>query len=77
MATIVGKARVMKYEDILEAQRLRERKELKKQVTPGHPKKEQLQPSQSAKRNEDIEKERALREIVSSGLKAYCDVIEL
>jgi hypothetical protein len=33
-ATVVGKAKVMKYEDILEAQQLREQKELKKQAGP-------------------------------------------
>jgi hypothetical protein len=75
-ATVVGTAKVMTYEEILEAQRLREQKELKKQAAPGRPKKKQPETSQGTRRDEGSKKERALREIVSLGLRKYYSVIE-
>lgn len=76
-ATIVGKAKIMKYEDLHEAKRMREQKELKKQTAKGRcGRRPQQKRAQSAKEDRDYEKEAALREIKSLGLEQFCDVME-
>ncbi|OCK80285.1 hypothetical protein K432DRAFT_393193 [Lepidopterella palustris CBS 459.81] len=75
----VGTARVMKYEDILKEQELREKKESKKRARPGRPKKKQLEPDQqkqNPKRRKYSERDTAISEIAASGLEDYCSVME-
>ena len=79
-ATVIGKARVMKYEDILKEQRLREQKVLKEKSAPNRRcKRKQLetpQPKPKLARNEASGRDKAIRKIQVLGLDDYCTVIE-
>jgi hypothetical protein len=79
-ATMIGNARVMKYEDILKEQELRDKKALKPKAPRGRPRLKRQQSdltSLEPKNKQRItEREEATREIVTAGLKDYCTIIE-
>jgi hypothetical protein len=77
-ATTVGKAKVMSYEDIVEAQRQRDVKEAMADKVPrrgrGRPKRKS--PTQVlGKRSRSQELEIAEQEITSLGMEEYCSVL--
>jgi hypothetical protein len=74
-ATMVGKAKVMKFEDIQAAKRVREQKEAKKQAGQDRRGKKQ-KPVPNGMADRDCEKGVALQEIASLGLDDFCRVIE-
>jgi hypothetical protein len=78
-STVVGTARVMSYEDIVEAQKKRDMREVKASLGRGRPKKRgKSTPAQIlGKRSRSEEREEALNEIRASGLEGYCSVLSL
>jgi len=70
-ATMIGNARVMKYEDIVKEQEARDEKELKPKAPRGRPRKREqqnpLKPEPKRKRK-TCEREEAVREIEAAGL---------
>jgi len=79
-ATMVGNARVMKYEDIIKEQEARDKKELKLNGPRDRPRLNREQPTlpkSELKRKPKIsEREEAIREIEVAGLKDFCTIIE-
>jgi hypothetical protein len=79
-ATIIGNARVMKYEDIVKEQEARDEKELKPKAPRGRPRlkrDQQNSPKPEPKRKRRTsEREEAIRDIEAAGLGDYCTVIE-
>jgi hypothetical protein len=74
----VGSARVLSYEDIVEAQRQRDIKEARGQACQGRrgPKRSQSSPAQvTGKRTRSQEIEEVENEIREAGLKKYCSVL--
>lgn len=78
-STVVGTARVMSYEDIVEAQKKREVKEIEASVRRGRrAKRDTPTPSQIlGKRSRSDEREEALDEIRASGMAKICSVLSL
>jgi hypothetical protein len=78
-ATMIGNARVMKYEGMVKEQEARDEKELKPKAPRGRPRlKRELQnlPKPPRRRQKISEQEEAVREIEQAGLGDYCTVIE-
>jgi hypothetical protein len=75
---MIGNARVMKYEDIVKEQEVRDEKELKPKAPRGRPRLKRNLPKPEPKRKRRIgsEREEAIREIEAAGLGDYCTVIE-
>ncbi|KAN0117098.1 hypothetical protein V8E51_003075 [Hyaloscypha variabilis] len=77
-ATVVGGARVMSYEDIVEAQRQRDIKEAAAEAARGRRRSNRKSPSQViGKRSRGEELEHAEREIRTLGTEKYCSVLDV
>jgi hypothetical protein len=78
-ATVVGTAKVLSYEDIVEAQRKRDERDVAAVIARGRrtSKRRKLTPSQVVpKRSRSQEREEAMVEIRASGLEDYCSVLK-
>jgi hypothetical protein len=78
-ATVVGTAKVLSYEDIVEAQQKRDIKEEEAVVVRGRrvSKRNEANPSQVlGKRSRSHEREKAIEEIRASGLEKYYSVLK-
>lgn len=75
-ATVVGSARVMSYEDIVEAQRQRDLKEAAAEVSQGRRSKRNPAAQVLGKRSRGQELEEAEQEIKASGMAEYCSVLD-
>jgi hypothetical protein len=75
-AIVVGSARVMSYEDIIEAQKQRDIKEAAAEVTRGRRSKRNPPAQVLGKRSRGQELEEAEHEITASGLGKYCSVLD-
>ncbi len=76
-ATIVGSARVMSYEDIVEAQKQRDIKETAARAVQGRRRLNRKLSSQVlGKRSRGEELEQAKREIRTLGIEKYCSVLD-
>ena len=75
--TIVGTAKVLSYEDIVEAKRKRDIKEVKSSIRGRQSvKRKRSIPSQAlGKRSRSHERQEAIDEIRASGLEKYCSVL--
>lgn len=75
-ATVVGSARVMSYEDIVEAQKQRDSKEAAAEVTRGRRSKRNPPAQVLGKRSRGQELEKAENEISAMGMDGYCSVLD-
>jgi hypothetical protein len=75
-ATVVGSARVMSYEDIVEAQKQRDIKEAAAEVTRGRRLKQNPATQVLGKRSRGQELEEAEHEIRAMGIDGYCSVLD-
>jgi hypothetical protein len=76
-ATVVGSARVMTYEDIVEAQKQRDIKDAAAAVTGDRRRSKRKPPAQIlGKRSRTQELEEARKEIKASGIEEYCSVLK-
>jgi hypothetical protein len=78
-ATVVGTAKVLSYEDIVEAQQKRDIKEAEAIVVRGRRTSKRNKPTLSqviGKRSRSHEREEAIDEIRASGMKKYCTVLK-
>jgi hypothetical protein len=76
-ATVVGTAKVMSYEDIVEAQQKRDMKDVETIVVRGRRTKCNGAPSKIiGKRTRSHEREEARDEIRASGIEEYCSVLK-
>jgi len=75
-ATVVGSARVMSYEDIVEAQKQRDIKEAAAEVTRGRRSKRNPAAQVLGKRSRGQELEEAEHEIRAMGMAEYCSVLD-
>jgi hypothetical protein len=74
-ATVVGSARVMSYEDIVEAQKQRDIKEAAAEVTRGRRSNRNPAAQVLGKRSRGQELEEAEQEIRALGMAEYCSVL--
>jgi hypothetical protein len=74
-ATVVGSAKVMSYEDIVEAQKQRDLKEAAAEVTQGRRSKRNPAAQVLGKRSRGQELEEAEHEIRALGLEEYCSML--
>jgi hypothetical protein len=75
-ATVVGTAKVMSYEDIVEAQEKRDMKDAETVTVRGRRTKRDGAPSKIiGKRTRSHEREEAIDEIRASGIEEYCSVL--
>jgi hypothetical protein len=77
---VVGKAKIMRYEDIFEAEQKRET--MKKSAAAGgatrqKKRKVEVSASVTAKRSQRNELKEARNEIEGAGLEAYCSVFQI
>jgi hypothetical protein len=79
-ATVVGTAKVLSYEDIVEAQQKRDTKEAEAAIVRGRrtSKRNKATPSSQGigKRSRSHEREEAIDEIRASGMEKYCSVLK-
>jgi hypothetical protein len=75
IATVVGSARVMSYEDIVEAQKQREIKEAAAEATQRRWSKRGPSTQVHGKRSRGQELEEAEHEIKDSGMAGYCSLL--
>jgi len=78
-ATVVGTAKVLSYEDIIEAQQKRDMKEAEAAAARGRQtsNRNRKAPSQVlGKRSRSNEREEAIAEIRASGMEKYCSVLK-
>jgi hypothetical protein len=75
-ATVVGTAKVMSYEDIVEAQQKRDMKDAETIVVRGRRTKCNGAPSKIGKRTRSHKREEAIDEIRASGIEEYCSVLK-
>jgi hypothetical protein len=75
-ATVVGSARVMSYEDIVEAQKQRDIKEAAAEVTQSRRSKQNPPAKVLGKRSRGQELEEAEHEIRGMGMEEYCSVLD-
>jgi hypothetical protein len=78
-STVIGKAKIMSYEDLVEAQQKRDAKEATRGIGAkrGRPRKNQAPKLAEPKRAQKTELDVAEDEINTMGLREYCSVLQL